>query len=207
MLQPIFSRNEDHEKIAFLNWRISDEEHILNFFNLGEGFIRSSIEVATLCVSSNEDKRGDIFIFPILSNVNHGIELYLKGFTLALNTLIGNGKQVEGRHNIKQIFQTIRGKVRTFKGNEGVKHFDNEMSELSSYIDELYAKIEATPKNDKMDFSRYPFSKDYENHFYVKEFQNVEVDLENFVSRFERIWQKLEEYGDYLYYHEIHGDQ
>jgi hypothetical protein len=206
-MQPIFSRNPDFNKIAFLNWRISDNEEILNFFNLAEGFLLSSIEMARTCLFDNEDKKADIFIFPILSNANHGIELYLKGFVLALNYLIESEKRLEGRHNIKQIFQTVRSKVGSFRGSEGTKHFDIEMEELSSYLDELYLKINATPKNDRMDFSRYPLGKDNEHHFYVNEFKNVEVDLENFVMRFEKITDRLEAYGDYLYYHEINRDQ
>lgn len=158
-------------------------------------------------MQDNDDKKSDILIFPILANANHGVELYLKGFILALNQLNQLEIGVEGRHNIKQIFQSVRSKVRDFKGNEGLKHFDSEMIGLSSYLTELSSEIKATPKNDKMDFTRYPFGRDNENHFYVEEFKNEEVDLENFMRRFELIREKLDSYGDYLYYHEINGDQ
>jgi hypothetical protein len=98
---------------------------------------------------------------------------------------------VEGRHNIKQMFQMVRSKVTSVKGIDGLKHFDSEMTELSCYLDELFVRIDSTPKNDKMDFSRYPFGKDNENHFYINEFRNVEVDLVNFVIRFKRIHERL----------------
>lgn len=206
-MQPIFSRNEDYRRIAFMNWRMSAHEQILNLFNMAEGYLQSSLHLAFVCLQDNEDKKADILVFPILANANHGIELYLKGFIWALNQLNQAEPRSEGRHNIKQIFQTVRSKVKEFKGNEGLKHFDVEMAQLSSYLTELFSKIKATPKNDKMDFSRYPFGRDSENHFYIEEFRNEEIDIENFIHRFEEIRERLESYGDYLYYHEINGAQ
>ena len=49
-----------------------------------------------------------------------------------------------------------------------------------------------------MDFSRYPFSKDYQEHFYVKETVNVVVDLENFVERFAEIGESLDMLSKFL---------
>lgn len=70
----------------------------------------------------------------------------------------------------------------------------------------MFAKIQATPKDDKMDFSRYPLSNDYENHFYVNEIGNVEVDLENFISRFELVYTKLENLSAFLYDQELNEE-
>ncbi len=42
-----------------------------------------------------------------------------------------------------------------------------------------------------MDFSRYPFDQKYMPHFYITEFENVVVDLENFVHRFKEIGENL----------------
>jgi hypothetical protein len=77
---------------------------------------------------------------------------------------------------------------------------------LQNYIDELFAKIRATPQKDKMDFSRYPFDKKYSNHFYVDEIGNVEVDLENFVLRFEKILETLDERVSYFFYQELNQE-
>ncbi|HVV55193.1 MAG TPA: hypothetical protein VHC47_07710 [Mucilaginibacter sp.] len=57
-----------------------------------------------------------------------------------------------------------------------------------------------------MDFSRYPFNTKYEQHFYVDIVGNVEVDLENFVSRFEIIHQNLENLWSFLYDQELDGE-
>jgi hypothetical protein len=205
-MQPIFSRNPDINKIAFLNWRIIEGEDIRNMLNLAEGYLDASLELAKNCLADNVDKKADILIFPVLTNANHGIELYLKAINWVLNKLLDSDKRIEGRHNIKQIFQTVRSKIDLYNGQLSAKRFNASMKGLESYINELFEKIEATPRNDKMDFSRYPFGNEYENHFYVDEIGNVEIDLENFVRRFEAIKEKLEAMTDFLYYQELNQD-
>jgi hypothetical protein len=205
-MQPIFSRNIDIDKIAFLNWRISSGSDILNMLNLADGFLLSAIELAKQCLDNNEDKKADILIFPILTNANHGIELYLKCLNWTLNELIGNDKKLEGSHNIKQIYETVKAKFLIYKGNVTYKGFKEATEELENYIDELFEKIKPTPKNDKMDFSRYTIDNKYESHFYVDEIGNVEIDLENFIARFELIKESLENLTSFLYHQELNHE-
>ena len=117
-MQPIFSRNIDFNKIAFLNWCIESGEDIRNMLNLAEGYLDSSIALAKHCLDDNDDKKADILIFPILTNANHCIELYLKAMTWTLNKLLNIEKKIEGGHNIKQIFQTVRSKIKVYNGKE-----------------------------------------------------------------------------------------
>lgn len=118
-MQPIFSRNEDYTKIAFLNWRIDKWSDILNMLNIAEGFTRSAMELSKFALNNNEDKVADILIFPILNNANHGIELYLKALTWMLNKKLGEENRIEGAHNIQQIYTTVRAKIRKYGG--GIK--------------------------------------------------------------------------------------
>jgi hypothetical protein len=205
-MKPVFSRNDDIDKIAFLNWRISYDDEIRNLLNMADGFMLSAIRLAKMCLINNGDKSADILIFPILTNANHGIELYLKGIMWALNKIMKSEMKIEGGHNIKQIFETVSAKVKHYKGGISLEDFKKATTELSVYIDELFNKIDATPQKDKMDFSRYPFNNKYENHFYVDIVGNVEVDLENFVTRFESIKQTLENIADFLIYQELYKD-
>lgn len=205
-MQPIFSRNDDYNKIAFLNWRIQNGGDLRNILNLAEGYLDASILLAKQCLADNEDKKADIVIFPILTNANHGIELYLKAINWILNKIKDSERKIEGSHNIKQIFQLVKSKIPTYGGQLTLKEFNSSMVELESYIIELFDKVEATPKDDKMDFSRYPFSNSYDNHFYVNAIGNVEIDLENFVCRFETIKEKLETMSDFLYYQELNQE-
>jgi hypothetical protein len=202
-MQPIFSRNIDYRRIAFLNWRIEGETPILNMFNIAEGYLEAALQLCVVCVEDNEDKKADILVFPILANANHGIELYLKGINWILNKLTIADRRIEGGHNIKMLYETIRSKLRSYPGNLKVKDFNKALKGLKNYIDELFQRIEATPSNDKMDFARYPISTDYEEHFYVGRIGTVEIDLENFYYRFTDIKEQLDRISKYLYYDEL----
>lgn len=198
-MQPIFSRNDDIDKMAFMNWRMQDESPIRHFMNMADGYLRSSLILAKQCLICNSDKKADILIFPILANANHGIELYLKAILWMLNELLKSNAKIEGRHNIDQIYKMLKSKLKALGGVDELRAFEDGMKELEGYIDELVLKIEATSKNDKMDFSRYPISNAYENHFYVDRMGTVEVDLENFIRRFEIIHDKLTWAAEHFY--------
>ncbi|ETZ19137.1 hypothetical protein [Pedobacter sp. V48] len=205
-MQPIFSRNQDYTKIAFLNWRIDKWSDILNMLNIADGFMRSAIELAKFSANNNEDKAADILIFPVLTNANHGIELYLKAMTWMLNKIMAQEARIEGSHNIRQIYATVRAKIKTYGGSISIKDFNEKTENLDNYIEELFAKTNATPKNDKMDFSRYPLDQKYESHFYVDQIGNVEIDLENFVVRFSETYESLKSLTDFLYHIELRQD-
>jgi len=205
-MQPIFSRNDYVDKIAFLNWRIDEEDQILNSLNIANGFLTSAIQLAKQALRDNGHKEADITIFPILTNANHGIELYLKGIIWILNSIIKVDSKIEGSHNILQLYQTARAKVMDYNGDFTTESFDRDNANLKNYIDELFSKITAG-KADNMDFSRYPMNGKGQPHFYVYETGNVEVDLENFVSRFKQIHSNLEDMSDYLYHQVLHGDR
>jgi len=205
-MKPIFSRNDHVDKMAFLNWRVKKDNEINNILILADGYLSSSIKLAKLCLIYNRDKTADVVIFPILTNANHGIELYLKAISWMINLLMRSEKRIEKTHNIKQIFQSVKLGIKAYKGNVTEEDFSKAMMGLEAYIDELFDKIQASPKRDNMDFSRYPFSNSYESHFYVSAVGNVEVDLENFVSRFEDIKTSLENLSSYLFENELTDD-
>lgn len=198
-MKPIFSRNNDIDRMSFLNWRIENYSEFDNLINIAEGYFLSSTELISSCLEKNNDKRADILIFPILNNANHSIELYLKGLTWMFNALLKNGKRIEGGHNIKQIYETLLPKIREFDP-ELAQHFKKVSRNLESYIEELYQKLEATSSKDKLDFSRYPFDKSYQNHFYVLRRGTVEIDLDNLLERLSTIQAKLDEFYTYVYF-------
>lgn len=205
-LQPVFSRNQSIPKMAFMNWRMSEGSDILNLLNIADGFMQSSVEIAIACIEDNDDKKADILIFPILANANHAIELYFKAIIWTLNKLMNINQRTEGSHNIHQLYHVVRSKVFVYKGKELQTEFDSTTIELKEYINELFARIGGTSKNDNMDFSRYPFDAKYRDHFYVKEFMNTEVDLENFLHRFQTIHEKIKDFAEHLYWREYLQD-
>lgn len=205
-MKTIFQGNDDYTKSAFLNWRTSNREDIGNFLVLADGFISSSIQLCKTCLADNIDKKADNLIFPILHNANHGIELYLKSMIWTLNKLIGGELKIEGNHNIQQMFLTVRSKIKSYKDNEWVKHFDQENKVLEEYINELFTLISGYGKGDNMEFSRYPITNKYENHFYLERLDNLEIDLENLQIQLTKIKDTLDESASYFFYQELNGE-
>nr|WP_322624852.1 hypothetical protein [uncultured Flavobacterium sp.] len=207
-MKHVFSRNDDYKKIAFLNWRISTDDHIINLLNIADGFLRSAGELSNVCLKDNSDKKADIIIFPILFNLNHGIELYLKSLNWTLNKLLGYNRDIEGNHNILQLYNMIYSKFKKYQGNIKCRDFLLATKELKVYIDELYEKIGATELNDKMDFSRYSFKKgkNSENHFYAQTSENIEIDLENLLEIINCIKDKLDSICKLMYHQELNND-
>tara|TARA_Y100001934_G_C11968941_1_gene593091 strand:+ start:14 stop:628 length:615 start_codon:yes stop_codon:yes gene_type:complete len=203
-MNPIFSRNDNFRKIAFLNWRM-DSEKTQNNKNMAEGYVKSAVILIKECLSDNQDKKADIIIFPILTCLNHGIELYLKTFIDILNRLLKNDIKVDGTHNLNQLFLTFTARIKDLDGQKEANYVLSHFKELKDYIKELVIRIESTPKNDKMDFSRYPYTKDSENHFYVDKWTNIEVDLENLSDLVIDLEKKLDSFSNYLYFDKLNN--
>lgn len=153
-------------------------------------------------IRNNRDKKADVLIFPILNNLNNGIELYLKAILWNINELMGRERKMEGKHNIKQIYNTLQARIGESSCGISSKDFTQRTIELKAYLEELYERIKADDRNDKMDFSRYPFGYQFEKHFYVDRMGTIEIDLVNLKKRFETIQIQLETLSDYLYYGE-----
>lgn len=200
----IFSYNKRIEKTAYMNWRIDSRNQIDNMINIADGYKQSTLILTQQCLENNLDKKADIIIFPILFNANHAIELYFKSIMWAINTLLNRNKKYEGKHNIYQMFTVVKSLILEFeKGKEKRKYFKKITENLEKYLNELNEQIEfteGTRKFDGMDFSRYPFATNNHNHFYVETFDNVVVDLENFLERFKEIFYELENLAKYYSY-------
>lgn len=197
--KPVFSRNDEIDKMAFLGWRM-DFGEITNTVNLAEGYFQSAILQTENCLIDNDGKRADIIIFPILMCLNHGIELYLKANISILNDLLNNNLKVDGTHNLSQLYTTLKARIKDLDGQKASNQFEKDFKELSNYIDELIIKIQASPDNDKMDFSRYPFGKKGGSHFYVDKLSLNEIDLENLLSIMNILSEKFDTFTEHLYY-------
>lgn len=205
-MKDIFSYNVDINKNAFLNWRTSNFEDIGNMLVLAEGFLDSAIVLAKECLNNNTNKKADILIFPILTNANHGVELYLKSIIWTLNKLEKSELKIEGSHNIQQMYQTVQAKIKSYQGCESLMHFNELSLNLKEYISELFSILSLDGKKHNIDFSRYPMTNKYENYFYIDSLNNIEIDLENFVLRFQIIKDTLDERASYFFFQELKGE-
>lgn len=203
-MKDIFSCNTDINKTAYMNWRTDKHDYIKNIITVADGFMESSLISAKEVVNNNYGKRADVVIFPILFNANHAIELYLKAIMWTLNVLLKKDKKIEGKHNINQMFNTVKSRVIEFETDkERIAQFKKLTQNLSCYLDELNITIndkESKNGQDNMDFARYPFDNKYINHFYVDTYDNVTVDLENFINRFTEIGDNLSSIAQHYLY-------
>lgn len=202
-MKEIFSENRNHRKNAIMNWRTHNFDHIANMRVVAEGFADSAKHLLNLTLEDNHDKKGDALIFPILFNANHSIEVYLKAIAWALNNLLESDKTFKENHQLKALTDDVKRlgneleKVHNKKGELiEPKSFDT----LDEYLTEIYEKIERSIYKDDgtikkiydITFSRYPLGRELAPQFYITTFDNVTIDLENFLDVFTEIIKQLD---------------
>ncbi|HDR8289169.1 TPA: hypothetical protein QC104_005928, partial [Bacillus cereus] len=182
------------------NWRTHSYDPIHNMIVVAEGFKDSALLLVKEILKDNTDKKADNLIFPVLFNANHSIEVYLKAICWTQNLLLNKSDTFDGNHNLKGLFTKVVTLENELNILEDKSVFYKELNNLESYIDELYEKIERIVKdkkgNDKIihdiTFCRYALNNDLEPQFYINTFDNVVVDLENFLTVFEQIFKTLD---------------
>lgn len=198
VLPSYFSFSGDIRHTAYLNWRFAINDGVeQQFFSMGEGYFETSLALIEQCITDNRGNRADIWIFPILFNVVHGIEVYLKGFNSLYPICLeleesGEIKEskIEGKHDIKQLCQVA---MKQLKQN-GDKEIFCEMLFVKQFIDILYQNT------DDMTFARYPITAKKDNQFYTDSPQNVTIDLNVLRQWVLRVFQILNNTTEYISY-------
>jgi hypothetical protein len=188
------------KRSAYLNWRFDINDSVeTQFFNMGKGYFETSIALLDSCLAESINSKKDIWIFPIMFNVVHGIEVYLKGFNSIYRIYTKLQKEeyqesrIEGKHNIQQLCQLAIKMLKDSNNNELLE----EMHFVKKFIDIFYDNT-----ND-MTFARYPISSKKEKHFYVEDEsskENVTVDLDVFRQWILRVFVILDNCTSYIDY-------
>ena len=205
-MKEVFTYNRDIDKTAYLNWRTENHEPIHNMNVIADGYMQSSLILAKRCLEDNTDKKADILIYPMLFSVNQAIELYVKSICWSVNILLGYKSSYKENHDIRGIWLTAKQKISELGFNISGSNevvFKDMIKVLDSYLDELYRKIGKNGDINiafyNIDFSRYPLNNKQEKHFYVEQYDNVVVDLENFIDVFVNIYDCLSRLAGYYY--------
>jgi hypothetical protein len=184
-----FDFSGDIENSAYLNWRFDSFNNLENkFYNIGKAYFQTSLALIDHCLNDNGDKKADIWIFPIMFNVVHGIEVYLKGFNSQIKILnkLENEEyektKIEGKHDIKQLCQLAISLIKASKRTDIL----DEFLFLQKFIEILYKNT-----ND-MTFARYPITAKGKKHFYVDRRENITIDLEIFKVWINRVYYILD---------------
>ena len=168
---------------SFLNWRFSPHDSIeVQFCNLAEGYFEVANNLIEQCLDNNNDRKADIWIFPILFNIVHAVELYLKAINsmypiyfklkgFVLDELPDS--KIEGDHDIKQMCQTAISKVRNDSDRDPDLY--KALKEVLQFINIIYKY------SDDVAFTRYPLPKDAKSdlnkeYFYVSH-KNVTINM------------------------------
>lgn len=173
----IFQYNQDMNKTAYLNWRTGFARTQRNQFTIiAEAFFSSAYNLICQCLQENNDKKADSWIFPIMFNIVHGIEVYLKAINVSLNLMLDKYRpSIEGEHNIKQLCEVAKALIKECN----VKYKNTTTKDMSSTIKVVYNFIvNIYDKTTDMTFARYPINKNKEDHFYIRNLANEVIDLE-----------------------------
>ena len=190
-LPNIFDYHIDINKNAYLNWRMDFAgKRRLRFAIFGEAYFDTAYYLLTQCLEDNSDKKADVWIFPILFNTIHGIEVYLKAihssYNISLNTGTGN---IEGNHDIRQLCSTAKNQILNFRKLHPDSCSDQlfeAIKVVENFIEHIYANSE------DMTFARYPMQKNKEDQFYVFPHGNIVVNLEKLNQQLPIIYHMLD---------------
>lgn len=160
-------------KYAFLNWWTDDGhgessnsiyQYIFNNYTFGKAFIGEAIlSLHNIIKSGNVYNQADKLIFPILFNVWHGIELWLKSSITAFKLLVLGEESYKKRHEIIKYSKELNILLKKHSCNLIVS---KSLNSLNLIINE-FEKVNA-----HFDFARYSFDKSGEFQFYNAPYSN-----------------------------------
>ena len=173
-MKSFFCEGRTTNTTAYMNWKISKDDGT-SFWNIAEGYFGAAKVLISKCLEDNFDGKADIFIFPILFDIVHGIELSLKAINNHLEIILRNQPKIEGNHNIKQMASVALRRLEDYK----MKAKNKEIDDLITAIKLVQQFIEIIYDNtDDMAFARYSINTKNEDMFYTSALQNVTVDIE-----------------------------
>ena len=190
-MDSIFQYNQNVEKTAYLNWRSNKyTNQRRQLVVMGDNFFSSAYNLLQQCINDNGDKKADSWIFPIMFNIVHGIEIYLKAINVVLNIVLNEQNQaIQGGHNIKQLCQTSKNLILKYKNkskNETTDQMWTAIKVIENFIENIYEKT-----ND-MTFARYPMDKNKNGHFYIQALDNSVIDMELLEKQMVIVYKMLE---------------
>lgn len=189
-LPSIFQYNENIEKTAYLNWRMNFANSRRQFVVIGEAYFSSAYNLVKQCIADNSDKKADAWIFPIMFNIVHGIEVYLKAINVSINFILNRQCSItRGGHDIRELCSTAKNLIIEYKNNNRCTTTEQMFSAIK-VVEKFIANI--YEKTSDMTFARYPMDKDEEGHFYIQALENEVIDLEMLEEQIVYVYKLLE---------------
>ena len=152
---------------AFLNWCFDDAmggndksnpvQTINDNFEMGKAYMANAVlGLYSILYNRNRYCVADMLVFPILFDVWHGVELWLKSSINAIHFLIHSGEKLKNNHGIYEYLNILKCELSRLNMNKSI---EIALSELSVLIEELKRV------NAHFDFARYSFGRNGEYQF------------------------------------------
>lgn len=190
-LDSIFKYNKDISKGAYLNWRMSHSSDRNQFNVMGKAFSSAAYNLLQQCLIDNSDKKADIWIFPILFDFLHGIELCLKAINVSLSTVLNKECNItEGGHDLRTLCGFVSNLIDEYSkitsANEALR-MQEGIKVIKNFIKKVYAKTS------DITFARYPVTQKKQGQFYTNPSDNEVVDLELLKEQMIYVYRILED--------------
>lgn len=164
------SNERDKPHYAYMTWRMHERGKSHKYKEQGEGYFVSSIILLEQCLIENRDRKGDGLIFPILFNIEQGIELYIKALIYLSSE---NGASIA--------FRVMNHDIRTLRSEFGnmIMSYDNNLANTAlrdfDYLDKFMGLL--FEKTSDCTYARFPYDSSNNEHFYVDASENIIVDM------------------------------
>ena len=194
-MKSFFCQGRTINTTSYMNWRISKDDGT-SFWILAEGYFETADILIEKCLEDNSDKKADIFIFPILFDIVHAVELSLKAINDYLSIILHDEAKIEGGHNIKQLSDVTLKLFQEFKKKDNSNEIVESITAIK-LVKQFIANI--FEKTDDMAFARYPINSKKEDMFYAASSENVVVDMELLKEQLSYVATMLDFVFDFLY--------
>lgn len=170
-----YAYGKNLDSTAYISWKFNFSYEKENDFDImSNAYFECALELINKCIEDNKDKKLDTWIFPILYNISHSLELKLKSIYLYIQKNLGPSKT---NHNWIDLIRDIKGYY--IEENQKEKNFKKKTNEqfiLSLEIAERFLK-DLLSKSEDVTFIRYPVDKKNNEFFYNNSEENVVIDL------------------------------
>lgn len=156
------------DKYAFLNWRFDDSmgtnnkdnpfQSVNDNFEMGKAYMANAVlSVYSIVKTQNYCNVADQLIFPIMFDIWHGVELWLKSSITAIHLFSSKNKKLKYNHDIYNYMDTLKNELYNLDMNKTIKI---ALTEVNTMVEE-FKRVNA-----RFDFARYSFDNRNQYQFY-----------------------------------------
>jgi len=195
-MESCFSFNPDDSKNAYLTWRMRNGDTSGRFKMLSGGYLEIAQKEIKELLVDNSARQADIYIFPILFDLVHGIELGLKSLNYRLRHIVGeqDANISCGGHKIQKISTDTK---KLFFRFEKLKKLNVEQpitatKLICNFINNIYKHT------DNMSFARYPLDSHGKDMFYIKDDKIIVIDLDMLQAQVKYVIRMLDFLDEFI---------